>query len=323
MAKNRLAVIFFTDGAKNLAQKIKLKGDYFFNKEKKVKPEMARIMRDYNTIVFISATGIAVRYIAPFIKTKDVDPAVIVIDESGKFVISLLSGHLGGANEIAEKIADKINATAVITTASDVLNVPAIDMFAKEHGLIIEDLKTIVAVMGRVVEGKNLFYSTNTSLKYPYDFVSKDESSCEAALVVGDYYIDTALAVTYLRPLDLHVGIGAKRGKTFEEIYIALQNAFNIAKLSTKSIAEFRSIDLKKDEVGIIEIADFFNRKFVTYSAEVLKNIEGDFKKSEFVSSVTGVDSVSSRAAMVGSDELLLDKYSENGVTISIARKRI
>ena len=101
MAKNRLAVLAFTEGAKNLANRIRLKGDYFYNKDQKIKPQMARIMREYNTIVFISAVGIAVRYIAPYIKTKDVDPAVIVIDESGKFVISLLSGHLGGANEIA------------------------------------------------------------------------------------------------------------------------------------------------------------------------------------------------------------------------------
>ena len=323
MAKNKLAVLAFTEGAKNLANRIRLKGDYFYNKDQKIKPQMARIMREYNTIVFISAAGIAVRYIAPYIKTKDVDPAVIVIDESGKFVISLLSGHLGGANEIAEKIAEKIGGTAVITTASDRLNVPAIDMFAKANNLIIEDLKTIAPVMGRVVEGKWIYYSTNTKLKYDYDFVTDDINKSEAALVVGDYYINTDLPTTYLRPLDLNVGVGAKRGKTFEEIYTALKNAFDGAKLSLKSIAEFRSIDIKKDEAGIIELADFFNRKFVCYDAETLKKVEGDFKTSEFVSKITGVDSVSSRAAMIGSDELIVDKYVEDGVTISIARKKL
>ena len=323
MAKNNLAVLFFTEGAKKLANEIRLAGDYFYNKDKKIKPLMAQIMRDYKNIVFIGATGIAVRYIAPYIKSKDIDPAVIVIDEGGNFVISLLSGHLGGANEIAKRIADRIKATPVITTASDVLNLPAIDMFAKENNLIIEDLSTIAAVMGRIVEGKNIFYSTNTRIKYPYEFIVKDMDEAEAVLVVGDYFLKTQLPITYLRPLDLYVGIGCKRGKTFEEIYLALKNAFAAANLSMKSLAEFRSIDLKKDEKGLVDLANFFNRKFITFDAERLLQVEGNFKTSDFVSKVTGVDAVSSRAAMVGADELLVDKYSENGITISISRKYI
>ena len=323
MAKNNLAVIFFTEGGKNLANKIRLAGDYFYNKDKKIKPMMAQIMRDYKNIVFISATGIAVRYIAPYIKSKDVDPAVIVIDEGGNFVISLLSGHLGGANEVAKRIADRMGATPVITTASDVLKVPAIDIFAKENKLIIEDLSTIAAVMGRVVEGKNIFYSTNTSLKYPYEFITKDIEKAQAALVVGDYFIETDLPVTYLRPLDIYVGVGCKRGKTFEDLYLAVKNAFDLAKISMKSIAEFRSIDLKKDEAGIVELADFFNRKFITYDSDTLLKVQGDFKTSDFVAQTTGVDAVSSRSAMVGADELILDKHSENGVTVSLARKYI
>ena len=104
---------------------------------------------------------------------------------------------------------------------------------------------------------------------------------------------------------------------------MAVKNAFEIAKISMKSIAEFRSIDLKKDEAGIVELANFFNRKFITYDAETLLKVQGDFKTSEFVAQTTGVDAVSSRSAMLGADELLVDKYSENGVTVSLARKYI
>ncbi|MCI5674791.1 MAG: cobalt-precorrin 5A hydrolase [Ezakiella sp.] len=316
----KIAMLAFTDGGYKLAKKIGLKAELFFNKDKKILPIMPMLFRDYDALVFISATGIAVRYIAKYIKSKDTDPAVIVIDEAGKFTISLLSGHIGGANELARAIAKKLKSTAVITTASDVLELKAIDLFAMENNLIIDDLKQVAAVMARIVEGRKLYFYSELNCEYEYYNKVEDYKDAEAALIISSKSFDLDIPTVYLRPINLIVGIGCKRGKSFEELYIALKEVFELNNLSLKSIRSFNSIDIKKDELGLIELANFFNREFKTYSKEELLKVEGDFKKSDFVCETVGVDAVSSRAALIFADELLVDKYIKDGITISISK---
>lgn len=316
----KIAMLAFTDGGYKLAKKIGLKAELFFNKDKKILPIMPMLFRDYDALVFISATGIAVRYIAKYIKSKDTDPAVIVIDEAGKFTISLLSGHIGGANELARAIAKKLKSTAVITTASDVLELKAIDLFAMENNLIIDDLKQIAAVMARIVEGRKLYFYSELNCEYEYYNKVEDYKDAEAALIISSKSFDLDIPTVYLRPINLIVGIGCKRGKSFKELYIALKEVFELNNLSLKSIRSFNSIDIKKDELGLIELANFFNREFKTYSKEELLKVEGDFKKSDFVCEMVGVDAVSSRAALIFADELLVDKYIKDGITISISK---
>lgn len=320
---SKTAVVTFTDGGLALYKRLRINGDLYFNKKLTggVKKYMPKIMRDYDAVIFISACGIAVRMIKEYIVSKDVDPAVIVMDECGKFVIPILSGHLGGANELATKIANRIGATAVVTTASDSHGVESIDMFAKKHSLVIEDIKSIAPVMARIVEKRKVIIKNETASKYEYSFATEDEEIAEAALVISSTVYNFSVPTTSLRPRELVVGIGAKRGTSKETVMKALENAFEMKKLSPLSIVKIVSIDLKKDEVGIIEAAKELGVPFETYSDKVLNEVEGDFEESEFVKKTTGCGAVSARAAALFGD-LLLEKYVYNGVTISIGKVR-
>ena len=320
---SKTAIVTFTDGGLELYKRLRINGDLYFNKKLTggVKKYMPKIMRDYDAVIFISACGIAVRMIKEYVVSKDVDPAVIVMDECGKFVIPILSGHLGGANELATKIANRIGATAVVTTASDSHGVESIDMFAKKHSLVIEDIKSIAPVMARIVEKRKVIIKNDTAFKYEYSFATEDEEKAEAALVISSAVYDFSVPTTSLRPRELVVGIGAKRETPKETVMKAIENAFEMKKLSPLSIVKMVSIDLKKDEVGIIEAAKELGVPFETYSDKVLNEVEGEFEESEFVKKTTGCGAVSARAAALFGD-LLLEKYVYNGVTISIGKVR-
>lgn len=320
---NKAAVVVFTDGGYELYRKIRINADLYFNKKLSggVKKYIPKIMRDYDAVIFISACGIAIRMIKDYIVSKDKDPAVIVMDECGKFVIPILSGHLGGANELSEVIAKKTGGVAVVTTASDVRGVESIDMFAKRNGLVIEDIHTIAPVMGRIVEGKNILLINDTDFKYDYSNVVENENDAEAALVVSSHIYNLNIPTTSLRPKNLIVGIGAKRGTKKETILRALKLAFNKENLSLKSIIKFVSIDIKKDEEGIIEAAKELGVPFYTYSSDELNSVQGEFIESDFVKKTTGCGAVSARSAAMFS-KLILEKFIYEGVTISIGIRR-
>ena len=261
-----------------------------------------RYFHEVKAFVFIGACGIAVRSIAPYITSKLTDPAVIVIDESGRFVVPVLSGHIGGANELARDIAGMLHAQAVITTATDVNDIPAVDEWAVKNDCAIENPENIKHVSSSLLEGHNVGVAV----------------TCEN--------MPAPFPVTlWLRPRVLVLGAGCHKGVNayeFERSAIDFLDGAGVSVLSLRAIA---SIDLKANEPALIEFADRHNIPFVTFSADELNMIAGKFSGSQTVKRITGTDCVCERACMYAAGEgavLLRSKCVYDNMTFALARSR-
>lgn len=274
-------------------------------------------------LIFISAAGIAVRAVSQYIKTKDKDPAVIVIDEGGRFVIPLLSGHLGGANEIAQEIAEYISATAVITTATDINNKFAVDVWAKNNNLYITDKNMIKEVSSRVLRGEKTGFISDYNISgIVPEYLSSDEN-CDCGIVISDDENKKPYKYTMnLIPKEYVLGIGARRGAEFINLKNFIEQIFLENNLDMRKILAISSIDLKKDEQAIIELSHYLGVSFVTYTKEELEKIEGEFTQSAFVQKVTGVDNVCERSASMYGGDIIIKKVSSNGFTLSVSKKK-
>ena len=260
----------------------------------------SRVFHEVSALVFIGACGIAVRAVAPHIESKLSDPAVIVIDESGKFVIPILSGHIGGANDLARKIAAFLQAQAVITTATDINNLPAVDEWAVKHDCIIENPHAVKSVSGSLLEGH----------------------SVGIAVTCDD--MPSPFPVTlWLRPRVLVLGAGCNRGinpAKFEECAQDFLKSAGVSVLSLKAVA---SIDLKNDEPAIVSFAKRHNIPFMTFTASELQAVQGRFTSSERVRHFTGTDNVCERAAVLAAGEgsvLMRSKCVYDCITFALAR---
>lgn len=291
------------------------------------KSEFELLWKDYDCFIFISATGIAVRYIAPLIQKKDIDPAVLVIDDQKKFVISLLSGHLGGANFFAKKISEIISAQAVITTASDGRNFQSIDLFAKKYGYHIEDLASLTPVASAMIEKKQIAFYTEdqATLKYPNLRIVKNIESTfsydYSILITSKKKIKRIGHQAILRPKIIHLGIGAKKGAKKEDLFYLVKKCLNEKDISIHSVKDISSIDLKKDESAILSLREALKVPFYTFTAEELVPFEKFCQCSDFVKKTVGVGSVSCTCAKKMSDYIVLEKASYNGFTLSISKE--
>lgn len=298
-----------------------------------------------DVLIFIGAIGIAVRAISNYIGSKVNDPAVIVIDELGKFTIPILSGHIGGANEITNHISKLLNSTPVITTATDINNVFAIDTWAKKQGLAIlnpEKIKLVSSkllksesiniksdylIKGNLPKNINVFYSDDGFDDCDYDDYSKDEIQNNSNYdVIISHKIDKDLMdnenILFLIPNIVTVGIGCKRNTPYEIIKMSILNVLEKNKLHILSLNTIASIDKKADEEGLLEFSKNYDLLFKTYSSEELNNVEGAFSKSAFVKSVVNVDNVCERSAIIQSNgNLIQKKCTGNGVAIALAIK--
>lgn len=264
-----------------------------------------------NALVFIGAAGIAVRAISPFVKDKKTDPAVLVIDEKGTFVIPILSGHIGGANELARKIAAQIGATAVITTASDVNNLPAIDEFAAKNNLSINDMKLAKDFAAKMLKANSILPGLEGS--------EKKENA--PRFTVSVYIKNDILS---LIPKCLVLGIGCKKGKSPEELRDFVFETLKSYKIDIRSLVQISSVDQKKDEKAIISLAEELKLPFVTFSAEELNKIPQKVSHSDFVEKTLGTDNVCERAVFAsGAEELLLPKTARNGMTLAVGMRKI
>jgi len=285
--------------------------------------------KEADAIIYIGACGIAVRTIAPFLKNKEKDPGVVVIDEQGKFTISLLSGHIGSANRLTHEISKIINAAAVITTATDISNTFAVDVFAGENDLFISDMKLAKEVSAALLAGEAVGLLS--------DFPIEGEVPEELGIVRKNkenlpklgIYISASLAnqpfvqTLYLVPRVITVGIGCKKGVNKEAIQNAVKKVCDDLQIPLPALEQVASIDIKKEEPGIAAYCFENKLPFVTYSKEELEGIEGDFTKSKFVESRVGVDNVCERAAVKGSGygRLMQGKQAKDGVTAALAGK--
>lgn len=277
------------------------------------------LFEKYRTLVFIMASGIVVRCIAPYIKHKAHDPAVLVIDETGKFVISLLSGHLGGANAVAEIIAHAINAIPVITTASDVHGVLAVDMIAKQNCLIINDLDEAKFVTSALIEGKHVAICNQTlSLLQSAGDVTKAEA---IVFISHTTKQDCNVLHTCLLVPNIIVGIGCRRGTSSEHIIRFIIKTLACLNIDVRCVNCFASIDIKSDEEGMLIAADFFNKPLVFISSSEIKEVEANFESSQFVKQSVGVGAVCEPAAFIAGNKtgrFLKMKSADNGVTLSV-----
>lgn len=279
---------------------------------------MAEAVQDADAFVFVGAAGIAIRAIAPYVADKTKDPALVVVDEKGQFVIPLLSGHIGGANELALRLATELDAQPVLTTATDVRGLFAVDVFATKNNLWISDMKLAKLVSARLVRGEKVGFYSDVPVEgtLPAELVE----TADLGIVVSPYLKQIFAEQLLLVPCCLTVGIGCKRGTAKEKILTAVQEVFANTGLSVQAIGKVASIDLKKDEEGLVAVAQEYGVPFETFSSEALAAIEGDFSESSFVKGVTGVDNVCERAAVLAScGELIVRKTAKEGVTVAVA----
>ncbi len=285
-----------------------------------------RCFSDKSALIFIGACGIAVRTIAPFVRDKLSDSPVLVLDESGRYVIPILSGHVGGANELAERIARKIQAEAVITTATDQNGVFAADVFAQKNRLTICNKEGIAAVSSKLLRGERVSISIqdgaavagweNALERTEYPPLGKTDiviSTEEDALKKG---------ILRLRPKPYVLGLGCRRGKEEAEIAEWLRETLPVP---LTEIAYLASVDRKKDESGLRTFAERNRIPFLTFSAEELSALSGDYSGSDFVKQQVGVDNVCERAAMAAAGmggTLVLRKQSGNGITAALAKRK-
>lgn len=276
--------------------------------------------QESDALIFIGATGIAVRAIAPYIKSKTEDPAVLVVDEQGKFVIPILSGHIGGANQLARSMACGLSAEAVITTATDLNGKLAVDQWAKEQNLHIADMKAAKQVAADLLQNKLVGFFSDLPFcgQFPSELCHERRQSNILINIRNEQIQNGDLLLT---PRTVILGIGCRRGVAENVIAQAVDKAIDDAGISHHAVKKVTSIDLKRDEPGLIAFCRSRQLEFQVYSAEELNAVKGDYTKSEFVKSVTGVDSVCERAAVLGSSggHLVIKKHAGNGVTVAAA----
>lgn len=293
----------------------------------------------YTGHIFIMSTGIVVRVLAPLIQTKTKDPAVVVVDDLGKNAISLLSGHIGGANELTHKIARIIKANPVITTATDINEVPAIDVLAMENGLYIENPEAIksvnMALLKKETIGmhdpfnflaqKLLKLKSAAFKKFMYDIknISQNtEIKKKPFVYIDDAINDLPSRTLILRPPSLVAGIGCNRGTDSQEISAHLQEVLESHRLASTSLTCLASIDLKNDEAGLIAVAEGLELPLIFFKREDLNQVKGIKNPSPVVEKHVGVKSVCEAAAILASrgGTLIVPKQSTQNVTAAIAR---
>ena len=289
--------------------------------------------QDSDAIVFVGACGIAVRSIAPFVKSKKMDPAVVVVDEQGRFSISLLSGHLGGANELAEEVGEIVHAQPVVTTATDLNDKFAVDIFAKKNGCYISDMVLAKEISAAVLAGKQVGFASDFPWigELPAELKlcgEEEEEKPELGICVTSGYLEHPFVHTlYLIPRVVTTGVGCKKETPKGTVENVIRRACHELLIPSVAMEQVTSIDLKKEEQGILEYCQERNLPFITYTAEELQEVEGTYAQSDFVKETTGVDNVCERAALLGSSRegkgrLIQRKYAQDGVTVALAMKK-
>ncbi len=273
-----------------------------------------------DAFIFVAATGIAARAIAPLIKDKTVDPAVVCVDVAGKYAISLLSGHIGGGNRLAKQIAQAIGALPVITTATDINQRFAVDEWAQEHGYVISSMQMAKEVSAAILERDiPIRAEVPMSGALPAGLTVSDKGPIGISFSV--YTHDPYPRTLRLIPKVLTIGIGCRKGTTVAQIEIAVKTTLHTHGLDARAIWQVASIDLKKEEAGLISFCESWGVPLTFYSAEELGSLNGKFTASTFVKQTTGVDNVCERAAMMQGNKLLVPKTAANGVAIAVAIK--
>ena len=297
---------------------------------------VAAHINNTKAIIFFSATGIAVRTMAPFLRHKSVDPAVVVVDEMANFAVSLVSGHAGAANEYANFIAKLAGAQPVVTTATDVEGKFAVDVFAKKNGLTMLDWTFAKEVSAAILRGDSVSLDTTYEIvgKVPEELSINDSSAKYHIKITSDVleiYQKKANELI-LVPHCYMLGIGCKSNTSEGLIHEAAKICMDMYGADMRGIAAVASIDLKENEPGLVSFCQNINVPFMTYDSQTLNEVEGSYTESAFVEQVTGVDNVCERSAVAcantfsrvdgsyGAHEFVCRKTAREGVTVSIVQ---
>ena len=333
----KTAIISVSDKGQKLASALKdkmdsdstiIKCDLYHKNVKKYFPVL---FYEYDAIIAIMASGILIRSIAPLVESKVTDPAVVNIDDNGKFVISTLSGHLGGANDLANKIAVLIDATPVITTSTDVNKKLGIDVLAKDLYLSIDNTKEILFFNKAILEGRNISFTVNPNKNFKYLFEYLNNVTLEINVLISyssevdtdEIHVCLDEHKIVLKERKIVVGIGCRRGKECEFIHDGLKKSLDDLKILPSRVNMLTSAEIKKDEKGILDLSEKLNIPVRFVEIDKLKLFESsDVSKSEFVYSKFGIYGVCEPSALImaGFDsKLIYKKTSYDGVTIAVA----
>lgn len=349
--ENKIALVCITENGKQLAFKIKdlIKSDIYiggkqnntleldykdenvFLVKEKLSELVGTLFKDYQYIVFIMATGIVIRVIAPYINNKFSDPAILVTDERGTNIISLLSGHMGGANEMTQHLSDLIGANPVITTATDVNKKASLDMIAKKLDAHIdnfrENVKDVNAMLvnnqevGIYIDGN---YDVDTrGFKVLDKLEDIDELEKIVVITNKNKIINNDLNKKIIKviPRNIVVGIGCRRNTESKLLQESLNDLLHNYNIDIKSIKEIGSIDIKHDEKAIIDLASYLSVQFNTISANEISKVDYLFDKSDFVKKNVGVYCVAEPVAhILSKGNLIIEKHKYKGITISVGR---
>lgn len=293
------------------------------------------LWQEVDAFIFIMASGIVVRMIAPLLHSKQSDPAVVVMDDAGKFAISLLSGHLGGANELAGRCAFVSGARPVITTATDANDLPSFDMLAKEQGWVIEDISRVKLLNSLLLDGEEIavvdldgqtrcHFQGRGKLTYYETFAKALASSARGFLFVTNRHLPSQSLpdnLLILRPRNLVLGIGCNRGTPREEIEEFVGTHLRRIFLSLKSVSCIATAEAKADEAGLIAFAEQQGIPLVCFGSEELNRVKVPSQPSIHAMAAIGANGVAEPAAILasGGGGLLLKKVKSANVTLAVA----
>jgi cobalt-precorrin 5A hydrolase len=306
-----------------------------------VGPLLTHLWRTTNQIVLFFALGAAIRLIAPLLRDKYTDPGVVVIDDAGRFAISVVSGHMGDANGLAKQCATLLGAIPVVTTASDVHDTLAVDLLGRNMGWHVEDASQITAVSASIINGEavailqeagNLDWWESErpwpkNLARVNNLSDVNTSTFAALLVISDRIIEglpKELPTIMYRPPTLVLGIGCRRGVSFSTLDAFIKETLAAHRLAFQSIAVLATAEIKADEVALQMLAKQYNWSFETHPVESLKMMTPIPNPSELVQKLVGTPSVCEAAALLSSEggELVVCKHKGEGMTVAVARRK-
>ena len=318
-----------TDRQVEIQSVVKCRGESRRNEDAPLEELVKEAFSSADALIFWCAAGIAVRCIAPCLTHKSQDPAVLVLDERGKHCISLLSGHMGGANALAGTVSALCGAEPVITTGTDTEHRFSVDEFARCNGLVVTDWEKAKRISAKVLAGETLTIGSGMKKEQYCPVEGLEEQNWKegeflsnADVWITPRRITAPDQVLQLIPRNLTVGIGCRKGTELSALHAALDRFMEQTGLDRRGICRITSIDRKKEEQGLVDLASDLGVPFVTYTSEELLQAPGEYPSSEFVREITGVDNVCQRSAMLGAGDgaaVIAEKTVVDGITMAAA----
>lgn len=295
------------------------------------------LFRQYRGLVMIMALGIVLRILAPHLQDKRKDPAVVVLDERGQFAVSALCGHLGGANDLAGYLERKLGCRAVITTATDVHGLPAVDLLARDYGLAMEPFEMVKAANAAIVNGEPVHFYSEYDLKgelpaklglRPLDsYTPKERALGLNVFITNKIMAPVPARSLFLRPRNLVVGLGCRRGVAATSVKKAVQEALNCAGRSLSSVRLLATVDIRAGEQGLTEAANEMGLPLAFFSRDEIAGVftrrREELSFSHYVLEQIGVGGVCEPAALLAAPaaKLILKKKAFGGITAAVAEE--